>query len=139
MIAKNIPKMWNSSGFFFLILFIIKYYLYFFCRYLETPLNFRYKWFKKKHCFAFACFSDIQKILHTLCSVRTWRDFYIISTILTLLQYFLNISVLCGPHITEYCRKISGIFPMFHWNFVRFFFLKYWKTFHCNITIWSIF
>ena len=36
--AKSITKIWNSSRvFFFLILFIIKYYLYFCNAYLEVP------------------------------------------------------------------------------------------------------
>ena len=36
-----------------------------------------------------------------------------------------------GPHSTEYCRKMSGIFPMFYcnWNIVATFLLNIAKYF----------
>ena len=110
LIAKNLTKIWNSSGIFFFILFITKYYIIF-LSWISRSINFIFGIIILKNIvYEFVSFENIWKILHALfCAdiARLLQYFNNISdrfrNILVILQYFqeiflqycLNISVLC--------------------------------------------
>ena len=134
--AKSITKRWNSSGVFFLILFIIKYYPYFFNGEEQTFV--RYNLFKKTSYewrWQFPHYSNI-KMKYQYCSnipfIMFWTDiarfleyFWNLSNsfinILAILQdfneiylkYFLNITVLCGLKLMlQIIKEWKGFNPL---------------------------